>query len=380
MIKKLGLLIVILSLISVVSIDVRAENNTLQPITSAEAIARSYGMGGAFTAVSDDASALIFNPAGLYQSGKIGFIVSGGMVADNVFQYGELADSINKFSEDAEKPHEFLYNLPEELNLTGQGLLGFKLGSAGAGGNFQARLVGDKDSSGATYKYQLLQDGRLGLSGDIFTIPAEVGIASYGLNIRYQRLTRGEYELVMNDDNDDAPLQREWQATDSGLAVDGGLMLQMTPLVKLGVMIENLWAADLDLAANQRIYKYDENEGWGSPEENYRQEEYSPARSSRVGLSARLPVIGTTLSADIDNFPILTEDKAGDPILYLGFENDMLLSLITVRGGTYKEADGERVLTAGFGVNFAGGSADVGAGFAPGGNRSSIQGAVSLDL
>ncbi len=379
MIKKLGLLIVVLSLILAVSIDVRAENNNLKPITSADAIARSYGMGGAFTAVSDDASALIFNPAGLYQSGSIGFLVSGGMVADDVFQYGELADSINKFSEDAENPGEFLYNLPEELNLTGQGLLGFKLGSAGAGGNFQARLVGDKDSSGATYRYQLLQDGRLGLSGNIFTIPAEVGIASYGLNIRYQRLTRGEYELVIEDENDKS-VQRGWQATDSGFAVDGGLMLQMTPLVKLGVMVENLWAADLELAANEMEYTYNDNNGWELTNEASRREEYSPVRRSRVGVSARVPVIGTTLTADIDNFPILTEDKAGDPILYLGFENDMLLSLITVRGGTYKESDGERVLTAGFGLNFAGGSADVGAGFAPGGNRSSIQAAVSLDL
>lgn len=377
MIKKLGFLIVVLSLLLAGTIDVSAENNPLKPITSAEVIARSYGMGGAFTAVSDDASALIFNPAGLYQSGRIGFIVSGGMVADDVFQYGDLADSINKFSENGEKPHEFLYSLPDELNLTGQGLLGFKLGSAGAGGNFQSRLVGDKDSSGANYSYQLLQDGRLGLSGNIFTIPAEVGIASYGVNIRYQRLTRGEYELVMGADNEDS-VQRKWRATDSGFAVDGGLMLQMTPMVKLGVMIENLWAADLELAANQKEYSY--NDGWELTNQTSRREVYSPARSSRVGFSARVPVIGTTLTADIDNFPILTEAKAGDPVLYLGFENDMLLNLVTVRGGTYKESDGERVLTAGFGVNFAGGSADLGAGFAPGGNRSSIQAAVSLDL
>ena len=373
--KKLGLLIIILSLVLLASINVRANN--IDPIMSAEALARPYSMGGAFTAVSDDAAALIFNPAGLYQSGRIGFLASGGLVADDVFQYGELAESIDKFSVDAESPREFLESLPEEVNLTGQGLLGFKLGSAGAGGNFQARIKSDKDDSGASYNYQLHQDGRMGLSGDIFTIPAEVGIASYGVNIRYQRLTRGEYELEINDSE---PFQREWQATDSGFAVDGGLMLQMTPMVKLGVMIENLWAADLTLASNERFYKYDENVGWELEGENERKENYSPARSSRIGVSARVPVIGTTLAADIDNFPVLTEDKAGDPILYLGIENDMLFQLVTVRGGTYKEPDGERVLTAGFGLNFAGGSADLGAGFSPGGNRSSIQAAVSLDL
>ena len=373
--KKLGLLIIILSLVLLASINVRANN--IDPIMSAEALARPYSMGGAFTAVSDDAAALIFNPAGLYQSGRIGFLASGGLVADDVFQYGELAESIDKFSVDAESPGEFLESLPEEVNLTGQGLLGFKLGSAGAGGNFQARIKGDKDDSGASYNYQLHQDGRVGLSGDIFTIPAEVGIASYGVNIRYQRLTRGEYELAIN--NGDS-FQREWQATDSGFAVDGGLMLQMTPMVKLGVMIENLWAANLTLASNERFYKYDENVGWELEGENERKENYSPARSSRIGVSARVPVIGTTLAADIDNFPVLTEDKAGDPILYLGIENDMLFRLVTVRGGTYKEPDGERVLTAGFGLNFAGGSADLGAGFSPGGNRSSIQAAVSLDL
>ncbi len=374
MIKKLGLLIFIVILLFI-SIEVEAGNNSLDPLMSTEALARPYGMGGAFTAVSDDASALIFNPAGLYQSGRIGFLASGGMVADDVSQYGELADSIDDFSEDAENPIVFLQSLPEEVNLTGQGFLGFKIGSAGAGGNFQVRIKGDKDDSGAHYDYQLHQDGRLGLSGDIFTIPAEVGIASYGLNIRYQRLTRGEYELEINDEGS---FQREWQATDSGFAVDGGMMLQMTPVVKLGVMIENLWAADLDLIANERYYNY--NGDWELDDEIARQEEYSPARSSRIGISARVPVIGTTLAADIDNFPILTEDKAGDPVLYLGFENDMLLRLVTIRGGTYRESDGERILTAGFGLNFAGGSADLGAGFAPGGDRSSIQAAVSLDL
>ncbi|MGM0413976.1 MAG: hypothetical protein ACQEQP_02200 [Bacillota bacterium] len=378
MLKKFGLLIVILSLVVAVTFDVKAENHSLKPITSAEALARSYGMGGAFTAVSDDASALIFNPAGLYQSGRLGLLVSGGMVADDVFQYGDLADSINRFSENAEEPGEFLYNLPDELNLTGQGLLGAKLGSAGAGGNFQVRLKGSKDSSGADYNYQLLQDGRLGLSGDIFTIPAEVGIASYGLNIRYQRLTRGEYELEMGNGSESS-IQREWQATDSGFAVDGGLMIQMTPMVKLGVMIENLWAAELDLVSNQKEYSYNDG-SWELENEDSRREEYIPARSTRVGASARVPILGTTITADIDNFPLLTEEKAGDPILYLGFENDMLLHLVTIRGGTYKESDGERVLTAGFGLNFAGGSADLGAGFAPGGNRSSIQAAVSLDL
>lgn len=374
MLKKLGFFIIVLSLVFLITFEVEAESD-LEPLMSAEALARPYGMGGAFTAVSDDASALIFNPAGLYQSGRLGFLASGGLVADNVFKYGELAESIDNFSEGADSPEAFLDSLPDEVNLTGQGLLGFKLGSAGAGGNFQARLRGEKDSSSANYNYQLLQDGRLGLSGDIFTIPAEVGIASYGVNIRYQRLTRGEYNLDING-NDSS--QSQWQATDSGFAVDGGLMLQMTPMVKLGVMIENLWAADLELAADERVYSYDD--GWDLDERNLRQEVYSPARSSRVGVSARVPVIGTTLAADIDNFPILTEDKAGDPVLYLGFENDMLLRLVTVRGGTYNEPDGERVFTAGFGLNFAGGSADLGAGFAPGGNRSSIQAAVSLDL
>ncbi|MBF8437805.1 hypothetical protein I0Q91_11975 [Halanaerobiaceae bacterium Z-7014] len=374
MLKKIGFFIIVLSLVLLISYEVEAET-TLEPLMSAEALARPYGMGGAFTAVSDDPSALVFNPAGLYQSGRVGFLASGGLVADDVFQYGELAETIDNFSEDADSPEDFLDSLPDEVNLTGQGLLGFKLGSAGAGGNFQARVKGEKNDSGASYDYQLLQDGRLGLSGDIFTIPAEVGIASYGVNIRYQRLTRGEYELEINGND---PSQSQWQATDSGLALDGGLMLQMTPMVKLGVMIENLWAADLELAADERVYSY--NNGWELDERIPRQEKYSPARSSRIGVSARVPVIGTTLAADIDNFPILTEDKAGDPVLYLGFENDMLFRLVTVRGGTYSEPDGERVFTAGFGLNFAGGSADLGAGFAPGGNRSSIQAAVSLDL
>ncbi len=96
MLKKIGFFIIVLSLVLLISYEVEAET-TLEPLMSAEALARPYGMGGAFTAVSDDPSALVFNPAGLYQSGRVGFLASGGLVADDVFQYGKLAETIDNF-------------------------------------------------------------------------------------------------------------------------------------------------------------------------------------------------------------------------------------------------------------------------------------------
>ncbi|MGM0420881.1 MAG: hypothetical protein ACQEQG_07765 [Bacillota bacterium] len=353
----------------------------LQPLTSADVIARPYGMGGAFTAISDDASALIFNPAGLYQSGKLGLLASGGFVSDDIFKYGELAESIDRFSPEADDPQAFIEALPKDVNLTGQGIFGFKLGSAGAGGHFQSIIEGERREDYADYEYQMLQDGRIGLSGKIAALPAEIGLASYGINLRYQKITRGDYLLDVARENGTitSATQKEWQAADSGFAVDAGVMVQLTPMMRMGIMIENLWAAELNFQARERSYEYI-NSGWTEESSNLREESYIPPRSGRVGVALRAPVIGTTFVADVDNFPGFSVSRAGEPTLYLGVENDMLLNLLTIRGGTYRESDGQRVFTAGFGLNFVGGSLDLAGGIAPGGNRSSIQAAVSLDL
>lgn len=55
-----------------------------------ELLVRPFGMGRAFTAVADDAAALIYNPAGLSQSSLIRFMASGGLMASDVREYGEL--------------------------------------------------------------------------------------------------------------------------------------------------------------------------------------------------------------------------------------------------------------------------------------------------
>lgn len=369
-------------------------SSTVQAV-EVEVLARSLGMGGAQVAVADDASATIFNPAGLYQSGRMGIMASGGFLADNVREYGDLLDTIDDFSSQADSPEEFYDQLPEEVNLRGQGLAGFQLGTGAVAGNFKARLTGERGDDSASYAYEGLTQGRLGMAGDIVTIPAEVGLAAYGLSINYSRVTSGEYELNYDSENPADSYQIEWQGSDSGLSVDAGLLLQLTPMVKMGVSVENFWAQNLDPSGARRRYNYDvdpaEQGGeWVEDEaafEDDDNEDFGPdysrsiaqPRRGRVGVAVDLPILGI-MAADINNFPALSASEAGDPSLHLGLETDMLLGMLTLRAGTYSTENSPRMLTAGAGLNFVGGSLDLGAGVAPAGGRSSILAAVSLDL
>ncbi|WP_408955949.1 hypothetical protein [Natroniella sp. ANB-PHB2] len=63
---------------------------------------KAHGMGGAFTAVADDASAIYWNPAGLVRSGLIGAQVNGGAGGENLSDVSVLMEHLQDADQDEE--------------------------------------------------------------------------------------------------------------------------------------------------------------------------------------------------------------------------------------------------------------------------------------
>ena len=344
--------------------------------------ARVLGMGGAFTAVADDNSALVYNPAGLAANGTGGLMLSGGAGAEDIREFRSRLETGEDFlvNDDFDDPEDFVEDLPESLSASAEGLASIGLGTSAVGGDLRAAADGVADSEDVEVEINYLSNAnvRLGLSSEIFRVPAEVGTATYGINLRYNRIDTGNYEIYEANENNEPVYRRETQELDgSGLALDGGLLLQLTPMVHMGVMVDNVLAQDIELSGSREVYEYsyDNGDEWEKDDErsdpNYT-EDYSPSRRGRIGIAARVPVIGTTFALDLENAPVLS-DTDEDPVLFIGAENEMIFDTIRLRAGTYSREN--RVFTAGAGINLGGASVDLGAGHSPGGDftRAQIQ-------
>ena len=355
--------------------NIQAENlNSHKTMT-----ARTLGMGGAFTGVADDPAAVIYNPAGLVESEAAGILISGGAQADNPADFSELLDVGEDFQDlPQQSPQEILDDLPARVNAAGQGAGVISLGSSALGGDLRADMKGhtSTDELTADLNYESDTNLRLGLSSDIVRIPAEVGTAAYGINLRYNSRNTGGYQIF--EENNSMYRRRE-EKSGAGLAFDGGLLLQMTPLVHMGVMVENIWAQEFEMTGEKETYEYDVvDDNWEKDDERSDSsliEPVNPARQGRIGIAARIPGIKTTVAADLENAPILSETD-DDPVLFLGAENEMIFDSIRLRACTYSYS--ERVFTAGAGLKLPALTADIGAGHSPGGDFTSVIAQVKL--
>jgi len=88
---------VFLALVVGMTATASAEDNHAFPFLRTGVGARAWGMGNAYVAVADDATAIFFNPAGLNQIAKWGFasMLSADMAIDRKHNYVALAGNFN---------------------------------------------------------------------------------------------------------------------------------------------------------------------------------------------------------------------------------------------------------------------------------------------
>ncbi|WP_018247447.1 PorV/PorQ family protein [Orenia marismortui] len=327
--KKIYTLVIVLLLLTVV----------INPADAANKFgAKAYGMGGAFTAVADDSSAIYWNPAGLTQSGLFGLQANLGAKfnGDDLEEIQDFIDSIDTVENagtDLEKI-QAVKNLdfPKDTKLDLDGMLTLNLNSLGLGmisnSHFETSAQGDVSenssfSRGASNK--VIGEGIISLGTNIVEPPLNIGSIALGMNAKY---LYGRYDRVSYTYDGSTTFTEEEINTDAtGYGLDAGALIKVTDMVNIGLSVRNV-VSELD---------------W---EDDYGLED-ELERIVTLGAAAKLPYpIAATVAADVE-----MPEGADDYIYHLGLEKRIIANLISLRLGAYEQSGEDRIYTGGLGIN-----------------------------
>ncbi len=332
--------------------------------------ARAYGMGGAFTGVADDMSSVIYNPAGLSRSGFLGLQANLGLTTPSLDEFEDLRDLIDYMGDadfDSDDPidtadtvDDVFAKFPEKIQIDGQLFAGLNMVSLGAALNIQNNFVTARDETSAWVQNTATSEGIVSVGKEFLTLPGG-GPLIVGTNFKYMRTDFAKYEV------DTVNSQTSTIVADgSGMGLDVGVLAELSDTLQVGAMVKNLWAQEYTLSGDETVYTFDEVSGdWTEQPETVYERTETPGSVMRVGASLKIPSVNATIAADIDNFPVLT-DNDQDMIVHLGMEKNLLWNGVTLRAGTYNQTDGPRVYTAGVGLNLWKFHIDAAAGFEDG--------------
>lgn len=298
---------------------------------------RAYGMGGAFTAVADDVTALIYNPAGLSRNS---FDLSLGVGSANPAQAANLL----KFIQD---PNHFE---PKEFKLDINTVSGVSIGRFGAG------FAGE----GAAEGFLLCPGGFHFCANGGFMTRILVGAAlrppfietpegmEFGLSLQRLMGARVAYQRREIPTGYYAE-HEQWNGQGYGLGL--GMQWRLQPSLTLGLHVNDLLSSvTWNGSKSSGNYLID-----GTPDGPIHRAPLDETVEAgkpvfRAGVAIVPPLLATTLAADISS----------DGVISLGVESRALRA-VTLRAGQLIAAN-ERKTTLGIGANWGPVSFDVSAG------------------
>ena len=253
---KLKILALILVLSAAQAFSQNKVGTTAAPFLGIGAGPRAIGMGGAFTAVADDPSALYWNPGGISRTGQ-----SAVLVEHTNYLVGT---SFNYFA--------------GVVALNSDNALGLSVTNLNYGSDI-VTTVSQPDGTGETWS---ASDWAVGLS--------------YARNLTDRFSIGGTAKMIM---------QNIWHESATGFAVDAGL-LYITPFnnMKIGMAISN-FGTDMQMGGTDLLISYDPNPSMAGNNKNipaqYYTDSYPLPLFFRVGLAMDVIKAGDsklTLAAD----------------------------------------------------------------------------------
>ncbi len=307
--------------------------------------ARSFGMGGAFTAVADDVEAILYNPAGMADSGIVGLDFSTGLTLLN-------RDELEKL-EGIQDNTEFTYidnisGVTDDVGLDYQIFFGAKLRSFGLAYNINEQNLLEYNNGDYRYSNKRVSESIFTYGNELINPPLELGALSYGFNLKIIDIGKNSFDMEN---------ETEKKSKGNGFEVDFGLLAKVTDNFRVGCVVENLLPTDIDLNGEVKEYRYD-GSAWVIDDKYDYSEEEDFDTNVRLGAVLDVPVVNLKIAADIDN--LLDNNDAGQ-VLHIGLEKDLFFNLMTLRAGMVT-GSAVNITTLGFGMNLSGFNLDFAVG------------------
>lgn len=281
--------------------------------------ARAIGMGGAYSAVADDGTAVYWNPAGITQS-RLVFMPSLGRSG----KWDGILDFLRELSEGASYPELKAGTVTSAANLG----LGFNTSG------FGLNVFGDMTM------YSSKEAGKMEITGKgqgVVTLARKfTPLLALGGNVKYVYIQQGTAEI-------DKEIR---YGSGSGWAVDLGGMFRLGETVRAAVVVRDFPLGEIKLSGDKYIGDSLDNAEWKG--------KYELPTMLVVGGAVKIPVIGTLVAADLE-----TPLEGGKTGLRVGLEQPVLpLGLLSVRVGGYT-VEGDLNFTGGLGTKLGPVKVDV---------------------
>lgn len=316
---------------------------------------RAMGMGGTGIATANDITAAYFNPACLMSGPEnFEFQTSLGGATQGITEIAEMASSTTHFLENT---------YANDLSVGGSLALGLGGSVRKVGLSAFATPVVHLDHKANTLSYSSYMSGMgyvpLTLGSTFSTPGLPIATMSVGVNLKSIMLMNAtanvsQKTLISGEGSMSV-------SSGSGFGFDIGAQAKITPLISVGAVIRNLSASTNITTKSKSVTlgpdlldptKAVVNEG----DETETKTTYTPAPEIGVGAGFVVPITGTLIACDLENYSLPENGNYNKSTSYtdthIGIEQGILFNIVMLRLGYFTDLPAEDTFyTYGLGFN-----------------------------